>query len=138
MKAERELFRKRKGSSENEREKMEQWRGMNMIKEIIRVYGNILKLIIMCNQYMLVKTAKKIIAKLIFQTSYSYRLHQPWCSPKQGLPVRSCLVLSPEPLAMRLTPIFYPGRSPLTLPYDVSYGLGTPWPYPCSSTGLSL
>lgn len=64
------------------REKMEQWRGMNMIKEIIYVYGNILKLIIMCNQYMLVKTAKKIIAKLIFQTNYSYRLHQPWCSPK--------------------------------------------------------
>lgn len=48
------------------REKMEQWRGMNMIKEIIYVYGNILKLIIMCNQYMLVKTAKKITAKLIF------------------------------------------------------------------------
>lgn len=32
MKTERELFRKRKGISENDREKMEQWRGMTMIK----------------------------------------------------------------------------------------------------------
>lgn len=75
MKAARELFRKRKGSSENEREKMEQWRGMNMIKEIIHVYGNILKLIIMCNQYMLVKNSKEnncqtyIPDKLLIQTS---------------------------------------------------------------------
>lgn len=56
------------------------------------------------------------------------RLHQPWYNPKQRWPV-SCYL--PEALAMGLMFIFQLGRSPLTLSYDVSCGLTTPWPNPC-------
>lgn len=91
---------KQKGTVQEEEGEQWEWEGENgggciWSKCILCMYENMLKLIIMCNQYMLVKTAKKITVKLVFQTSYSYRLHQPWCSPKQGLLVRSCLVLSP-------------------------------------------